>query len=121
MRIPNPREGIHGSPRIARIARISAKRVCGDRRAIWLEAVHRWLLTRRRYKIIGLVWRLKFGDHCTKICQLALFQVDSQIKYHKQYYRQRDGNRQIIGYIGYCDEQSHPFRLQSFDPMMIVV
>ena len=91
MRSPNPREGIHGAPRIARIARISAKRVCGDRRAIWLEAVHRWLLTRRRYKIIGLVWRLKFGDHCTKICQLALFQVDSQIKYHKQYYRQRDG------------------------------
>ena len=32
MRSPNPREGIHGAPRIARIARISAERVCGDRR-----------------------------------------------------------------------------------------
>jgi len=43
MRSPNPREGIHGSPRIARIARISAERVCGnlrERRAVWLGVVH---------------------------------------------------------------------------------
>ena len=32
MRSPNPREGIHGFPRIARITRISAERVCGNRR-----------------------------------------------------------------------------------------
>ena len=46
VRSPNPREGIHGSPRIARITRISTERVCGDLRglrAIWLAAVHRWL------------------------------------------------------------------------------
>ena len=43
MRSPNPREGIHGSPRIARI---SAKRVCGDAMggAMWLVAVHRRFL-----------------------------------------------------------------------------
>ena len=41
MRSPNPREGIHGAPRIARI---SAERVCGnrqERRAIWLVVGHR--------------------------------------------------------------------------------
>ncbi len=32
MRSPNPSEGIHVSPRIARITRISAERVCGNRR-----------------------------------------------------------------------------------------
>ena len=50
---PNPREGIHGSPRIARIARISEKRICGDMRglrAICEVAVHRWFLTERRYE-----------------------------------------------------------------------
>lgn len=44
VRSPNPREGIHGSPRIARITRILAEKVCGnlrERRAIWLATGHR--------------------------------------------------------------------------------
>ena len=62
-REPNPREGIHGSPRIARIARISEKRICGDMRglrAIWFTVVHRWFLTGRRYENLGI--GLAFGN-----------------------------------------------------------
>lgn len=46
MRSPNPREGIHGAPRIARITRILAEKVCGDAMggAMWLVAVHRRFL-----------------------------------------------------------------------------
>ena len=43
MRSPNPREGIHGAPRIARITRIPEERVFGNRRkrrGIWLGVVH---------------------------------------------------------------------------------
>ena len=44
MRSPNPREGIHGAPRIARITRILEERVFGNRRkrrGIWLATGHR--------------------------------------------------------------------------------
>ena len=43
MRSPNPREGIHGAPRIARVTRIPEERACGnlrERRAVWLGVVH---------------------------------------------------------------------------------
>ncbi len=38
---PKPLQGRDKSPRIARIAQISAERVCGVRRAIWSVAGHR--------------------------------------------------------------------------------
>ena len=39
MRSPNPREGIHGSPRIVRIYTYG---VCGNIRRIWFVAGHWW-------------------------------------------------------------------------------
>ena len=58
---PEPLQGRDMAPRIARIARVSAERVCGERRAVFSVAVHVFgsgllvdIITGRKYKILGL-------------------------------------------------------------------
>ena len=57
MRSPNPREGIHGSPRIARITRVSAESVCENLRerwAVWLGVVHWCFFDGAKIRKIGI-------------------------------------------------------------------
>ena len=67
MRGPNPREGIHASPRITRVF---AYDVCGNPRglrAVWAVAGHRLFLAGRRYENLVLLNVKKYGAQYTKI------------------------------------------------------